>query len=102
MGQFSRPFSIPLQNYCADFSHVSQSPAFLKAMHTKTDISYILKDDQIPSFTSKRILYLQEYMQPAGDLVLPCNTFRMLVYIRVYVPIFPLKNAFVKVEDIDH
>ena len=39
-------------------------------------------------------------MQPVGYLVLPCNTFRMLVYI--YVPVFPLKNGFVKVEDIDH
>ena len=38
-------------------------------------------------------------MQPVGDLVLPCNTFKILVY---YVPVFPLKNGFVKVEDIDH
>ena len=44
-------------------------------------ISFVLKDDQIPSFTCKRILYLQEYMQPVGDLVLPCNTFRMLVFL---------------------
>ena len=28
--------------YCADFWHVSQSPAFLKAMHTKTDTFLIL------------------------------------------------------------
>ena len=61
------------------FWHVSQLPAFLKAAYKDRHISYILKDDQIPSFTSKRILYLQEYMQPVGDLVLPCNTFRMLV-----------------------
>ena len=27
--------------YCADFWHVRQSPAFLKAMHTKTDICVI-------------------------------------------------------------
>ena len=25
------------------------------------------------------MLYLQEYIQPVRDLVLPCNTFRMLV-----------------------
>ena len=37
------------------------------------------KDGQIPPFTSIRILYLQEYIQPVGDLVLPCNTFRMVV-----------------------
>ena len=61
------------------FWHVSHLPAFLKAAYKDRHISYILKDDQIPSFTSKRILYLQEYMQPVGDLVLPCNTFRMLV-----------------------
>ena len=61
------------------FWHVSQLPAFLKAAYKDRHISCILKDDQIPSFTSKRILYLQEYMQPVGDLVLPCNTFRMLV-----------------------
>ena len=42
-------------------------------------ISFILKDDQIPSFTSKRILYLQEYMQTVGDFVLPCNTFKCLL-----------------------
>ena len=66
-------------NTLADFWHVSQLPAFLKAAFKDRHISYILKDDQIPSFTSKRILYLQEYMQPVGDLVLPCNTFRMLV-----------------------
>ena len=39
-------------------------------------------------------------MQPVGDSVLPYNTFRMLVFI--YVPVFPLKNGFVKVEDIGH
>ena len=61
------------------FWHVSQLPAFLKAAYKDRHISYILNDDQIPPFTSKRILYLQEYMQPVGDLVLPCNTFRMLV-----------------------
>ena len=61
------------------FWHISQLPAFLKAAFKDRHISCILKDDQIPSFTSKRILYLQEYMQPVGDLVLPCNTFRMLV-----------------------
>ena len=64
------------------FWHVSQLLAFLKAAYKDRYISCILKDDQIPSFTSKRILYLQEYMQPVGDLVLPCNTFRMLVYIQ--------------------
>ena len=64
--------------YCADFWHVSQLPPFLKAAYKDRHISYIIKDNQIPSFTSKRI-YLQEYMQPVGDLVLPCNTFRMLV-----------------------
>ena len=37
------------------------------------------KHEMMHSFTSKRILYLQEYMQPVGDLALPCNTFRMLV-----------------------
>ena len=61
------------------FWHVSQLPAFLKAAYKDRHIFYILKDDRIPSFTSKKILYLQEYMQPVGDLVLPCNTFRMLV-----------------------
>ena len=25
------------------------------------------------------ILYLQEYIQPVGDLVLPCNTLKMFV-----------------------
>ena len=42
--------------YCADFWHVSQLPAFLKPMHTYKDrhISFILKGDQIPSFTSKK------------------------------------------------
>ena len=61
------------------FLHVSQLPGFLKSAYKDSHISYVLKDDQIPSFTSKRILYLQEYMQPVGDLVLQCNTFRMLV-----------------------
>ena len=56
---------------------------FLKAMHTETDTFYILKDSQIPSFTITRIVYLQEYIQPVGDLVLPCNTFRMLVMFNV-------------------
>ena len=32
-------------------------------------------------FTSKRILYLQEYIQLVVDWVLPCNTFKMHVYI---------------------
>ena len=61
------------------FWHVSQLPVFLKAAYKDRHISCILKDYQIPSFTSKRILYLQEYMQLVGDSVLPCNTFRMLV-----------------------
>ena len=65
------------------FWHVSQLPGFLKAAYKDRHISYILKDDQIPSLTSKTILYLQEHMQPVGDLVLPCNTFRMLVIIDI-------------------
>ena len=79
MEQFSRLFSIPLQIF-SDFGlwHLSQLPAFLQAAYKDRHISYIFRDDQIPFFTSKRILYLQEYMQPVGDLVLPCNTFRML------------------------
>ena len=36
------------------FWHVSQSLAFLKAMHTDRHISFILKDDQIPSLTTKK------------------------------------------------
>ena len=86
MEQFSRLFFLYPCRYCADFWHVSQSPAFLKAMHTKTETFLILqvKDGQMPSFTSKRILYLQEYIQPVGDLVLPYNTFRMLVRFSVY------------------
>ena len=28
------------------------------------------------------MLYLEVYIQPVGDLVLPCNTFRMLVSLR--------------------
>ena len=47
--------------------------------HKDRHISYILKDGQIPSFTSKRILNLNEYIQPVGDLVLPCDNYRMLV-----------------------
>ena len=43
---------------------------------------YILTDGQIPSFSSERILYHQEYIQPVVDLVVPCNTFRMLVQIK--------------------
>ena len=62
--------------------HLSQLPGFLKAVYKDRHISYILNDDQIPSFTSKRVLYLQEYMQPVGDLVLPCNTFRMLIFFK--------------------
>ena len=62
--------------YCADFLACKSITSVLKS---SIHISYILKDDQIPSFTSKRILYLKEYMQPVGNLVLPCNTFRMLV-----------------------
>ena len=39
--------------YCADFWHVSQSPAFLKAMHTETKIHFLyckgwLNKDIIP------------------------------------------------------
>ena len=59
---------------CKSVTSVLKSNAY-KDRH----ISFIFKGDQIPSFTSKRILYLQEYMQPVGDLLLPCNTFRMLV-----------------------
>ena len=50
-------------------------------------ISYILEDYQIPSFISKRILYVQEYIQPVGDLVLPCNTFIMLVVLKAFLAI---------------
>ena len=77
MEQFSRLFSIPLQILCR-FLALSQLPAFLKAYKNR-HISFIKKDDQIPSFTSKKILYFQEYLQPVGDLILLCNTFRMLV-----------------------
>ena len=63
-----RTFFLKACRYSADFWHISQSPAFLKAMHTKTDTFLIsLKDGQIPSFASKRILYLQEYIQLVGD-----------------------------------
>ena len=83
MDQFSRLFSIPLQMLsrflaCKSITSVLKSNAY-KIRH----ISFILKDDQIPFFTSKRILYLQESMQPVGDLVLPCNTFRMLVNLNI-------------------
>ena len=78
-------FFYTLADFVVFFWHVSQLPAFLKAAFKDRHISYILKDDQIPSFTSKRILYLQEYMQPVGDLVLPCNTFRMLVKLNVSI-----------------
>ena len=42
LSKFHRWNSFPdffphLCRYCADFWHASQSPAFLKAMHTKTD-----------------------------------------------------------------
>ena len=78
-GTVFQTFFYTLADIVLIFWHVSQLPAFLKAAYKDRHISYILKDGQIPSFTSKRILYLQEYMQPVGDLVLPCNTFRMLV-----------------------
>ena len=80
MEQFSRLFSIPLQILCwflacESITNVLKSNAF-KDRH----ISFILKDGHIPSFTSKRILYLQEYIQQVGDFLLPCNSFRMLVF----------------------
>ena len=56
---------------CKSITSVLKSNAY-KHRH----ISYILKDGQILSFTS-RILYLQEYIQPVGGL--DGNTFRMLV-----------------------
>ena len=74
MEQFSRLFSVRLLILCKSITSVLKSNAY-KDRH----ISYILKDGGIPSFTSERILYLQEYIQPVVDLVLPCNTFRMLV-----------------------
>ena len=78
-GTVFQTFFYTLADIVLIFWYISQLPEFLKAAYKDRHISYILKDDQIPSFTSKRILYLQEYMQPVGDLVLPCNTFRMLV-----------------------
>ena len=51
-------------------------------------MSYIFKDGQIPVFTSERILYLQEYIQPVGNLVFPCNTFSMLVLSLILTFIF--------------
>ena len=78
-GTVFETFFFTLADIVLIFWHVSQLPAFLKAAYKDRHISYILKDDQIPSRTSERILYLQEYMQSVGDLVLPCNTFRMLV-----------------------
>ena len=80
MEQFSRFFSIPLQILCCLFACKSITSVLKSNAYKDRHISFILKEDQIPSFTSKRILYLQEYMQPVGHLVLPCNTFRMLVF----------------------
>ena len=79
MEQFSRLFSIPLQILCWFLACKSITNVLKSSAYKDRHISYILKDDLIPSFTSKRVLYLQEYMQPVGDLVLPCNTFWMLV-----------------------
>ena len=79
-GTVFQTFFYTLADIVLIFWRVSQLPEFLKAAYKDRHISYIFKDDQIPSFTSKWILYLQEYMQPVGDLVLSCNTFRMLVY----------------------
>ena len=74
-----RLFFIPLQILCWFLVCKSITSVLKSNAYKDRHISYILKDDLIPSFTSKRTLYLQEYMQPVGDLVLPCNTFRMLV-----------------------
>ena len=80
MNQFSRLFSIPLQILCRFLACKSITSVFKSNAYKERHFSFILKDDQIPFCTSKRILYLQEYMQLVGDLVLPCNTFRMLVF----------------------
>ena len=80
MDQFSKLFSIPWQILCRFLVCKSITSALKSNACKDRHISFILKDDQIPSFTSKWILYLQEYMQLVGDLVLLCNTFRMLVY----------------------
>ena len=81
MDQFSKLFSIPLQILCRFLACKSITSVLKSNAYKRRHISFILKDDHIPSFTSKRILYLQEYMQPVEDLVLPCNTFRMFVII---------------------
>ena len=73
-------FSIPLQILCWFLACKSITSVLKSSEYKDRHICYIVKDDKIPSFTSKRILYLQEYMQPVVDLVLPCNTFRILVY----------------------
>ena len=81
MEQFSRLFSIPLQILCWFLACKSITSVLKSNAYKDRHISYILKDGQIPSFTSRRILYLQEYIQPVGDSVLPCNTFRMLFFL---------------------
>ena len=70
MEQFSRLFFIPLQILCWFLACKSITSVLKSNAYKDRLISYIFKDDQIPSFTSKRILYLLEYMQPVGDLVL--------------------------------
>ena len=84
MEQFSGFFSIPLQILCWFLACKSIPSNAFKDRH----ICYIVKDGQIPSFTFKRILYLQEYKQPVGDLVLPCITFRMLFFLNLKPVLF--------------
>ena len=85
MAQFPRLFSIPLQILCRCLACKSITSILKCNAYKDRHISFILQDDETPSFTSKRILYLQEYKQPVGHLVLPCNTFRMLVIVIMHL-----------------